>query len=100
MDKEWILTNGLGGFASGTVSQMLTRRYHGYLIAAVKPPTERRVFLSKLEETVRIGQESFSLFCNQWRKESEIDCPGLKHLDRFVLGDDYCYWDYRVGEGI
>ena len=50
--REWLETNGIGGFASSTIMGMNTRRYHGLLVAATKPPVGRMVLLSKLEETL------------------------------------------------
>jgi hypothetical protein len=50
--REWLCTNGIGGFASGTVSGLLTRRYHGLLVAALKPPLGRTLLVAKLDETV------------------------------------------------
>ena len=54
ISKEWIVTNGLGGYASSTIIGANTRRYHGLLIASLKPPTERRIFVSKVEERIII----------------------------------------------
>src|SRR4030065_507480 len=51
--REWLVTNGIGGFASGTVAGLLTRRYHGLLIAALKPPLGRTLLVTKLDETVQ-----------------------------------------------
>jgi len=50
-DREWLVTNGIGGYASGTVAGLLTRRYHGLLIAALKPPLGRTLLLTRLDET-------------------------------------------------
>ena len=50
--REWLCTNGIGGFASGTVAGLLTRRYHGLLVAALTPPLGRTVLVSKLDETL------------------------------------------------
>ena len=47
--KEWLVTNGIGGFASGTVAGLLTRRYHGFLVAALKPPLVRNLLLTKID---------------------------------------------------
>jgi len=55
VSREWLVTNGLGGYASGTLSGANTRRYHGMLVVALTPPTRRMTLLSKLEETVTIG---------------------------------------------
>lgn len=64
-EKEWLLTNGLGGFAASTVAGINTRRYHGLLIAALQPPVDRRVLLSKFEEEVFIDGRKYSLFASQ-----------------------------------
>jgi predicted glycogen debranching enzyme len=64
--KEWLETNGLGGFAGSSISGMNTRRYHGLLFAAVRPPTERKLLLSKLEETLVVGGQRFELSTNQY----------------------------------
>jgi len=63
---EWLETNGLGSFASGTVSGANTRRYHGLLVASLHPRAERFVTLSKLEETVLVGKQYFELATNQF----------------------------------
>ncbi|MEP6708154.1 MAG: glycogen debranching enzyme N-terminal domain-containing protein, partial [Pyrinomonadaceae bacterium] len=66
MSREWLETNGLGGFASSTVSGINTRRYHGLLTAATKPPLGRVVMLSKLEETLIIDGRRYELSANQY----------------------------------
>src|SRR5438552_17262440 len=58
---EWIETNGTGGFAMGTVAGVNTRRYHGLLVAALKPPVDRFVALSKVEETITIDGHDHDL---------------------------------------
>ncbi|MCL2648488.1 MAG: glycogen debranching enzyme N-terminal domain-containing protein, partial [Phycisphaerales bacterium] len=57
MNAEWLCTNGLGGYASGTVAGANTRKYHGYLVVAVKPPVQRYVVLSRVEDRVIGGGE-------------------------------------------
>src|ERR1700751_5464303 len=69
--REWLETNGLGGFASSTINGINTRRYHGLLVAATKPPVGRFVLLSKLEETLLLGDRSFDLSANRY--------PGVVH---------------------
>ena len=61
MSREWLETNGIGGFASGTVSGAGTRRYHGLLTAATRPPLGRIRTASKLEEKLTIDGQSFEL---------------------------------------
>ena len=62
IQKEWLLTNGIGGFASSTIIGANTRRYHGLLVAALKPPVNRHLILSKIDESVIIGDNSYNLF--------------------------------------
>jgi len=69
--QEWLETNGLGGYASSTVTGLNTRRYHGLLVAAIKPPVGRMVLLSKLEETLVIADRRYDLSTNRY--------PGVVH---------------------
>src|SRR5262249_36216884 len=69
--REWLETNGLGGFASSTITCLNSRRYHGLLVAATRPPVGRVVLLSKLEETIIIGDKRYGLSVNQF--------PGVTH---------------------
>ena len=64
--REWLCANGLGGFASGTVAGLLTRRYHGLLVAALKPPVGRMLLVAKLDETVEYGGAAWELYANRW----------------------------------
>src|SRR5881628_1317655 len=63
---EWLETNGIGGFASSTITGLNTRRYHGLLVAATKPPLGRMVLLSKMEETLVVGGRRFDLSSNRY----------------------------------
>jgi predicted glycogen debranching enzyme len=75
LTREWLETNGIGGFSSSTISGLNTRRYHGLLIAATKPPVGRFVLLSKLEETLMIDGRRYELSSNQY--------PGVIHPQGF-----------------
>ena len=55
IQKEWIITNGIGGFASSTIIGANTRKYHGLLIAPLTPPARRYLILSKVDESIEIG---------------------------------------------
>src|SRR5437868_1143575 len=70
-DKEWLETNGLGGYSSGTVTGIQTRRYHGLLVAATAPPVGRLVLLSKFEEALIIDGQRFEFSANEY--------PGVTH---------------------
>jgi hypothetical protein len=64
--REWVETNGLGGFASSTINGLNTRRYHGLLVAATMPPVGRFVLLSKFEETLSFDGRRFDLSANRY----------------------------------
>lgn len=75
--REWLETNGIGGFASSTVVGLNTRRYHGLLVAATTPPVGRQVLVSKMEETLRVDGVAFELSANEY--------PGTIHPRGFEL---------------
>jgi glycogen debranching enzyme len=94
--REWLVTNGLGGYACGTVSGLLTRRYHGLLIAALKPPVERYLMLTKLDEVVSYGDRAYPLSANRW-SSGAIDPQGYLQLERFYLEGTIPVWTYALG---
>jgi len=94
--REWLETNGLGGFASSTIVGLNTRRYHGLLVAATKPPVGRLVLLSKLEETLWIDGKRFDLSANRY--PGVIHPQGFHYLKQFRL-DPFPVFTYEV-EGI
>ena len=81
--REWLETNGLGGFASATINGCNTRRYHGLLVAATKPPVGRFVLLSKLEETLIIDGRRYELGTNRY--PGVIHPVGFQYLKHFRL---------------
>lgn len=80
---EWLETNGLGGFASSTITGANTRRYHGLLVAATKPPVGRVVMLSKLEETLIVDGHRYDLSVNLY--PGAVHPRGHEHLREFRL---------------
>lgn len=92
--REWLETNGMGGFASGTISGANTRRYHAILTAATKPPLGRISMLSKYEETLIVDGSRFELSSNRF--PYIIRPEGYKFLTSFRL-DPFPVWTYRVG---
>ena len=94
--REWLETNGLGGFASSTIVGLNTRRYHGLLVAALKPPVERFVLLSKLEETFIIDGQAFELSANRY--PAVVYPQGFRYLKQFRL-DPFPVFTYEI-EGI
>ena len=96
LSREWLETNGLGGFASSTIVGLNTRRYHGLLTAATKPPVGRFVLLSKLEETLVLGDRRFDLSANRY--PGVVHPQGYQYLVRFRL-DPFPVFTYAV-EGL
>src|SRR3954469_9998029 len=88
--REWLLTNGIGGYAMGTVSTINTRRYHGLLVAAVHPPTDRMVMLAGVECRVVANGEEIGLSSNQY--PGTIYPEGYQLLQRFVA-DGSVMWE-------
>jgi predicted glycogen debranching enzyme len=80
--KEWIVTNGIGGYASSSVCGANTRRYHGLLVASFNPPTDRRVLVSKLEEKVISAREEFYICSNAY--PDTIHPDGYNYLTSFA----------------
>jgi len=81
--REWLETNGIGGFACSTVIGLNTRRYHALLTAAMHPPAGRVVLLSKIEETVAIDSQRYDLSANQY--SGAIHPQGYVYLEEFRL---------------
>lgn len=97
--REWLVTNGIGGYASGTVAGLLTRRYHGLLIAALQPPLGRTLMLTKLEEIVHYHQQVYSLGTNRWAG-GNVDPDGYKHIEHFSLESTIPTWRFACGDAL
>ncbi|MCC5597794.1 amylo-alpha-1,6-glucosidase [Nostoc favosum] len=82
--REWLLTNGLGSFASGTVSDVRTRTYHGWLFAATKPPSERTLLFSHLEASLEVLGNVVALGTNFWGN-GQIEPTGYELLRCFDI---------------
>jgi predicted glycogen debranching enzyme len=94
-EREWVVTNGLGGYASATLCGMHTRRYHGLLVAALQPPGARTLLVAKLEETAVVDGNSYALATNEY--------PGMIAPDGYRFLEEVC-WEanaliqrFRVG---
>ncbi len=94
--REWLLTNGLGSFASGTVCDARTRSYHGWLIAALDPPSRRTLLLSHLEASLEVAGQIFALGTNFW-KVGKIDPLGYQLL-RVFSADPVPTWIWGHGD--
>lgn len=93
--REWLETNGIGGFASGTVSGANTRRYHGLLTATTRPPLGRVTMLSKFEETLLIDGSRYELSTNRF--PGGVFPEGYKYLKEFRL-DPFPIWIYEIDD--
>ena len=80
LEKEWILTNGIGGYSYSTIIGCNTRKYHGLLVAPLTPPARRHVILSKLDEAIEINSEEYVLYTNMCK---DFISEGYKNLVRF-----------------
>ncbi|MEI7847410.1 MAG: glycogen debranching enzyme N-terminal domain-containing protein, partial [Chloroflexota bacterium] len=94
---EWLVTNGIGGYASGTLSSLLTRRYHGLLIAALKAPLGRTLLVSKLDETIEYDETVHHIFANRWGNIL-VEPHGYRHLEHFCLEGAIPVWTYSFGD--
>jgi predicted glycogen debranching enzyme len=94
--REWLTTNGLGGYASGTVCGANTRRYHGLLVAALAPPGQRTVLLSRVDEALRLGDEVHELSTSFWRSGA-VAPEGYRRIAHFSA-DPVPTWEFRIGE--
>lgn len=95
LELEWLETNGLGGWAASTVAGAHSRRYHGLLVAATRPPVERKVLLSKLDETLRVGEHRFDLGCNVFG-DGTVHPRGHDFLEGFER-DLFPCWTFAAG---
>jgi predicted glycogen debranching enzyme len=93
LGREWLETNGLGGFACGTVAGANTRRYHGLLTAALNPPGGRMLLLSKIEETVVVEDQRIDLSTNEY--SGAIHPRGYRYLTSFHQ-DPFPTWTFEV----
>ncbi|MFL5421112.1 MAG: amylo-alpha-1,6-glucosidase [Myxococcales bacterium] len=98
LTREWLVTNGLGGYASGSVAGVATRRYHGLLIAALPTPIGRTVMLSHLGEWVRLPDRRTIRVAGEERPETPYELPDI--LTEFRLEMGLPVWTYHVGDAV
>ncbi len=97
--REWLVTNGIGGYASGTVASSQTRRYHGLLIAALQPPVGRTQLVSAIDEIVRYAGVDFSLATHRWASGA-VDPEGFLLLEDFRLEGSTPVWSYALADAL
>ncbi|STX28772.1 putative glycogen debranching enzyme, archaeal type [Legionella beliardensis] len=95
---EWLITNGLGGYASNSVAGITTRKYHGYLVAALPPPYGRTIMLNHLhEEVITADGQTFIISCDE-RSNGNISLTGMSYLQEFYLDYGLPVWRYHIND--
>lgn len=97
IEKEWIITNGIGGFASSTMIGANTRRYHGLLIAPLTPPARRHLILSKVDESIEIDGTKYDLYTNVCKNYISQGYKYLKSFEKeYIPIYTYEVWDVTI----
>jgi predicted glycogen debranching enzyme len=101
--REWLVTNGIGGYAMGTVAGANTRAYHGYLVAATRPPVGRTVLLQHLDERIVADQREWTLSSDEWADGSRSPRDwrydsAAPSLERFALDGTLPVWIFAIGQ--
>ena len=97
--REWLVTNGLGGYACGTIALANTRRYHAFLMASLAPPVERTLLVAKIDVTVEYLGAAHPLFANEFAGGA-IDPRGFVHLEAFFVQDGVPVWRYAIADAL
>ncbi len=97
--REWLVTNGIGGYASGTIAGSLTRRYHGLLVAALQPPVGRTQLVSAIDEIAHYAGTDFSLATHRWASGA-VDPKGFLLLEDFHLEGTMPAWTYALSDAL
>jgi predicted glycogen debranching enzyme len=100
LTREWLVTNGLGGYASGTVAGVLTRRYHGLLVAALPAPLGRTLMLSRLWERLRLPDRRVVVISDEDHVGVTLPLQGARYLTEFRLEAGLPVWRYDLGDAV
>ena len=95
--REWLVADGLGGYAMGTVSGLRTRRYHGLLVVATEPPIGRHLALASLDPVAVIGDQRIRLATHEWA-DGTLSPAGYRLLSGFALRNGIPSWRWDLGE--
>jgi glycogen debranching enzyme len=96
ISREWLITNGLGGYAAGTIAGALTRMQQGLLVAALDEDTAPQLLLAKIDEEVLFDQRTYYLGTNEYR-DGTLNPAGFVHLESFRLEEGFPIFMYRLG---
>src|SRR5262249_49696305 len=97
--REWLITNGIGGFASGAISGNLTRRYPGLLFSALHPPVGRTQLVARLDETARYDGSEVPLATNRWLS-GVVEPKGYTNIESFRLDGTTPVWRFAIGDAL
>ena len=97
--REWLVTNGLGGYASATVPGVLTRSYHGLLVAALEPPVARTVLVAGLVEWATYDGIRYPLSTHEFG-DGSVTPDGYRYLESFRLEGTLPVWIFAVGDAL
>jgi predicted glycogen debranching enzyme len=96
LDREWLVTNGLGGYAAGSILGATTRGYHGLLVAALRPPVDRFVLVTKVDEEITLPDgQVLQLGVNEY-EDGTINPQGQSYLTSFALEGDIPCFTYQL----
>ena len=96
---EWLVTNGLGGYASGTISGNATRRYHGLLVAALNPPVGRTQLVAAIQEVARYNSTDYAMGTNRWAGGA-VDPKGYLNIESFHLEGTVPVWRFAFSDAL
>jgi predicted glycogen debranching enzyme len=97
--REWLVTNGLGGYASGTISGNATRRYHGLLVAALDPPVGRMQLVANIQEVARYNQTDYAMGTSRWASGA-VDPQGYLNIESFRLERTTPVWRFAFADAL
>jgi glycogen debranching enzyme len=99
LPREWLVTNGLGGYASGTVAGVNTRRYHGLLVAALAPPVQRTVLVAGSVDWATYAGERYTLSTHEYA-DGTVDPHGYRSLVGFRLDGTLPVWTFALADAL
>jgi predicted glycogen debranching enzyme len=99
LEREWLVTNGIGGYAAGTVALANTRRYHGLLVAALKPPVARTVLVAALDVVAHYAGRTYGLSTNEYHGGT-INPEGYRLIESFALIGGIPTWQFAVADAL
>jgi predicted glycogen debranching enzyme len=97
--REWLVTNGIGGYASGALHGSMSRRYHGLLTAALQPPVGRTQLIAAADETVSYEGETYALATHRWASGT-VDPRGYRYTESFQLEGTTPVWTYALADAL